>query len=97
MNIKPDTNTWSGIEMEAGVSPMNIVPDTKHDSVGNDDGSHGGEDFVLTGRSAWVRIDGYSLFISNKPQTLSVMLFPLNKEADDPLDEINWEKDLTLS
>ena len=30
MSIKPDTNTWSGIEMEAGVSPMNIVPDTKH-------------------------------------------------------------------
>ncbi len=76
---------------------MSIQPDVKHDSVGNDDGSHGGEDFVLTGRSAWVRIDGYSLFISNKPQTLSVMLFPLNEEANDPLDEINWEKDLTSS
>ena len=64
---------------------MNIQPDVKHDSVGNDDGAHGGEDFVLTGRSAWLRIDGYSLFISNKPQTLSVMLFPLNEEADDPV------------
>ena len=93
MSIKPDTNTWSGIEMEAGVSPMNIVPDTKHDSVGNDDGSHGGEDFVLTGRSAWLRIDGYSLYIHNKPQTLSVMLFPLKEEADDPVAEFNFEKD----
>jgi hypothetical protein len=76
-------------------SEMNIQPDLKHDSVGNDDGSHGGEDFVLTGRSAWVRIDGYSLFISNKPQTLSVMLFPLGEEATDPIEEFNFEKDLT--
>ena len=37
---------------------MNIQPDVKHDSVGNDDGSFGGEDFVLPGRSAWLRIDG---------------------------------------
>lgn len=76
---------------------MNIQPDIKHDSVGNDDGSFGGEDFVLTGRSAWLRIDGYSLFISNKPEAISAMLFPLNGEADDPLDEINWQKDLTPS
>ena len=41
---------------------MNIQPDVKHDSVGNDDGSHGGEDFVLTGKSAWVRI-GWIFFI----------------------------------
>ena len=72
---------------------MNIQPDTKHDSVGNDDGSHGGEDFVLTGRSAWLRIDGYSLFISNKPENLSVMLFPLNKEADDSIAEFHFEKE----
>ena len=71
---------------------MNIQPDVKHDSVGNDDGSHGGEDFVLTGRSAWVRIDGYSLFMSNKPDTLSVMLFPLNEEADDPLVQFHYTK-----
>ena len=73
---------------------MNIEPDIKHDSVGNDDGSHGGEDFVLTGRSAWVRIDGYSLFMSNKPDTLSVMLFPLGDEAKPPLDEIHYAKNV---
>ena len=43
---------------------MNIVADVQHDSVGNEDGCFGGEDFVLTGHNAWLRIDGYSLMIS---------------------------------
>ena len=103
MSIKPDTNTWSGKEMEAGVSTMNIQPDVKHDSVGNDDGSHGGEDFVLTGRSAWVRIDDYSLYIHNKKcdttgeEQIHVSLYNLGDEAKDSLVEFNFEKDLTTS
>ena len=53
---------------------MNIVADVQHDSVGNDDGSFGGEDFVLTGRNAWLRIEGYSLMISNHDNRISVNL-----------------------
>ena len=82
---------------------MNIQPDVKHDSVGNDDGAHGGEDFVLTGRSAWVRIDGYSLYIHNKKcdrtgeELIHVSLHNLGDEAKDSLAEFNFEKDLTSS
>ena len=73
---------------------MNIQPDVKHDSVGNDDGSHGGEDFVLTGGNAWVRIDGYSLMISNHDDRISVKLFPLHKEAEDELDGFDhWKEE----
>ena len=74
---------------------MNIVADTQHDSVGNDDGSFGGEDFVLTGGGAWIRIDGYSLMISNHDDRISVKLFPLHKEAEDELEGFDyWKGDM---
>ena len=82
---------------------MNIQPDIKHDSVGKDDGSHGGEDFVLTGKSAWIRIDDYSLYIYNKKcdrtgeEQIHVSLHNLGDEAKDSLVEFNFEKDLTLT
>ncbi len=72
---------------------MNIVADVQHDSVGNDDGSFGGEDFVLTGRNAWLRIGEYSLMICNHDERISVKLFPLNKEAEDELDGFDYWKD----
>ena len=71
---------------------MNIVADIQHDSVGNDDGSFGGEDFVLTGGSAWLRIDGYSLMISNHDKRISLKLFPLGKEAEDELERFDYFK-----
>ena len=71
---------------------MNIQPDVKHDSVGNDDGSFGGEDFVLTGGNAWLSIDGYSLMISNHEDRISVKLFPLGKEAEDELEGFDYLK-----
>ena len=71
---------------------MNIVADTRHDSVGNDDGSFGGEYFVLTGGNAWLRIDGYSLMISNHDNRISVKLFPLHKEAEDELEGFDYHK-----
>ena len=71
---------------------MNIQPDAKHDSVGNDDGSHGGEDFVLTGRSAWLTIEDYSLMISNKEDGIRVMLFPINDEMSEPLEQFEFIK-----
>lgn len=71
---------------------MNIQPCVKHDSVGNDDGSHGGEDFVLTGRSAWLTIEDYSLMISNKEDGIRVMLFPINDEMSEPLEEFEFIK-----
>ena len=71
---------------------MNIQPDVKHDSVGNDDGSHGGEDFVLTGRSAWLTIEDYSLMISNKQDGIRVMLFPINDEMSEPLEQFEFIK-----
>jgi hypothetical protein len=69
---------------------MNIQPDVKHDSIGNDDGSFGGEDFVLTGRSAWLRVGKYSLLITNDDDTneIRVKAFPLGDEMSDPLDEL---------
>ena len=72
---------------------MNIQPCAKHDSVGNDDGSHGGEDFVLTGRSAWLTIEDYSLMISNKEDGIRVMLFPINDEMSEPLEQFEFIKD----
>ena len=71
---------------------MNIVADIQHDSVGNDDGSFGGEDFVLTGRNAWLRIDGYSLMISNHDDRISFKLFPLGKEAENELKGFDYHK-----
>ena len=71
---------------------MNIQPCVKHDSVGNDDGSHGGEDFVLTGRSAWLTIEDYSLMISNKEDGIRVMLFPINDEMSEPLEQFEFIK-----
>lgn len=71
---------------------MNIVADVKNDSVGNDDGSFGGEDFVLAGGNAWLRIDGYSLMISNHDNRIAVKLFPLGKEAEDELEGFDWFK-----
>tara|TARA_R100000808_G_C2151395_1_gene160436 strand:+ start:3166 stop:3408 length:243 start_codon:yes stop_codon:yes gene_type:complete len=75
-------------------STMNIQPDVNHDSIGNNDGSHGGEDFVLTGKSAWLRIDGQSLFISNRDDRLSVKLFPLGKEMEPELEGFDFWKDV---
>ena len=72
---------------------MNIQPDTKHDSVGNDDGSHGGEDFVLTGNSAWLRIGDYSLFVWHNEDKINVGLYALGDEATNSLAEFNLEKD----
>ena len=51
-----------------------------------------GEDFVLTGRSAWLRIDGYSLLISNHEDRVSAKLFILNKENEDEIDGFAWYK-----
>ena len=75
-------------------SEMNIQPDVKRDSIGNDDGSHGGEDFVLTGRSAWLRIDDYSVFIVNDHDgdEIRVKIFPLGAEMEDPLAQIEMPK-----
>tara|TARA_R110000824_G_scaffold368706_1_gene558077 strand:+ start:71 stop:313 length:243 start_codon:yes stop_codon:yes gene_type:complete len=71
---------------------MSIQPDIKHDSIGNDDGSHGGEDFVLTGRSAWLRIDDYSVFIVNDGDEIRVKIFPLGAEMEDSLAQIEMPK-----
>ena len=71
---------------------MNIQPDVKRDSIGNDDGSHGGEDFVLTGRSAWLRIDDYSVFIVNDGDEIRVKIFPLGAEMECPLGQIDMPK-----
>ena len=74
---------------------MNIQPDVKHDSIGNDDGSHGGEDFVLTGGSAWLRVDKYSLLITNDDDTneIRVKAFPLGDEMSQAIDTLYINKD----
>ena len=73
---------------------MSIRPDTQRDSIGNDDGSHGGEDFVLTGRSAWLRVDDYSVFIVNDHDgdEIRVKIFPLGAEMENALAEIEMPK-----
>lgn len=50
------------------------------------DDSDSGEDFVLTGRTAWITIDGYSLHINNYDDRVSVNLYKLNHEAEDKLE-----------
>jgi hypothetical protein len=74
---------------------MNIQPDTKHDSIGNDDGSHGGEDFVLTGGSAWLRVDKYSLLITNDEDNnqIRVKAFPLGDEMSNPIKQLYIDTD----
>ena len=56
------------------------------------DGSHGGEDFVLTVRSAWLTIEDYSLMISNREDGIRVMLFPINDEMSEPLEQFEFIK-----
>ena len=74
---------------------MNIVADAKHDSVGNDDGSFGGEDFVLTGGSAWLRVDKYSLLITNDEDNsqIRVKAFPLGDEMSNPIKQLYIDTD----
>ena len=79
--------------MNTQSSTMNIQPDIERDSVGNDDGSHGGEDFVLAGRSAWLRIENYSLHISNHEDRLSVKLYPLGDECADEFEGFDYYKE----
>ena len=47
---------------------------------------------VLTGRNAWLRIEGYSLMISNHDDRISVALFHLGKEAEDELERFDYFK-----
>ena len=56
------------------------------------DNNDSGEDFVLTGRTAWIRIDGYSLHINNHDDRVSVNLYKLNHEAEDNLEGFNHWK-----
>ena len=50
------------------------------------------KDFVLKGGNAWLRIDGYSLMISNHDNRISVKLFPLGNEAEDELEGFDYSK-----
>lgn len=56
------------------------------------DNSDSGEDFVLTGRTAWIAIDGYSLHINNHDDRVSVNLYKLNHESEDELEGFNHYK-----
>ena len=56
------------------------------------DNNDSGEDFVLTGRTAWITIDGYSLHINNHDNNISVNLYKLNHEAEDKLEGFNHYK-----
>ena len=56
------------------------------------DNSDSGEDFVLTGRTAWITIDGYSLHINNHDDRVSVNLYKLNHESEDELEGFNHYK-----
>jgi hypothetical protein len=51
-----------------------------------------GEDFVLTGKTAWITIDGYSLHINNHDDRVSVNLYKLNHEAEDELEGFDHYK-----
>lgn len=56
------------------------------------DDSDSGEDFVLTGRTAWITIEGCSLHINNHDDHISVNLYKLNHEAEDKLEGFNHYK-----
>jgi hypothetical protein len=57
------------------------------------DNSGSGEDFLLTGRTAWVRIDDYSLHINNHDNRISINLYKLNHESENELEGFNYHKD----
>ena len=67
---------------------MNIQPDIKHDSVGNDDGSHGGEDFVLTGDYAWISVGNYSIRINKTDLKTKIGIWERDREDEEPIDKI---------
>ena len=56
------------------------------------DNNASGEDFVLTGATAWITIDGYSLHINNFDNRVSVHLYKLNHEAEDELEGFDYFK-----
>jgi len=56
------------------------------------DNNDSGEDFVLTGKTAWITIDGYSLHINNHDNCVSVNLYKLNHEAEDKLEGFDYHK-----
>jgi hypothetical protein len=56
------------------------------------DNNDSGEDFVLTGETAWITIDGYSLHINNHDDRVSINLYKLNHEAEDELEGFNHYK-----
>ncbi len=56
------------------------------------DNNDSGEDFVLTGRTAWITIDGYSLHINNHDNHISVNLYKKEHEAEDKLEGFNHYK-----
>ena len=56
------------------------------------DNNASGEDFVLTGATAWITIDGYSLHINNHDDRVSVNLYKLNHEAEDELEGFDHYK-----
>lgn len=56
------------------------------------DNSNSGEDFVLTGRTAWITIDGYSLHINNHDDRVSVNLYKKEHEAEDELEGFSHYK-----
>lgn len=59
------------------------------------DNSGSGEDFVLTGRTAWITIDGYSLHINNHDDRVSVNLYKRNHEAENELEGFNhWKENM---
>jgi len=51
-----------------------------------------GEYFVLTGRTAWLDIEGYTLHINNDDDRISVNLYKINHEAEDELKGFNYKK-----
>ena len=51
-----------------------------------------GECFVLTGRTAWLDIEGYTLHINNHDDRISVNLYKINHEAEDELKGFNYKK-----
>jgi len=51
------------------------------------------EDFVLTGTTAWLRIDGYVLHINNHDDRISVKLYENGKEAEDDFAGFDYRKE----
>jgi hypothetical protein len=63
-------------------APPNLIPENKT-----------GEDFVLTGEHAWIRVGNFSIRINDTGSALKVGVWKKGDEHNDPIEQIKVNQD----